>query len=119
MAISKEMRRLQTKWASTTGWHKRIEWIEIDGIRGWNGQRIDFTKFPMIVICGENGSGKSTILQGAASIYYQNDDLTDWYASDFFPETYWDKMKDAELRYSISQGLEGSIRGRTARRSIC
>jgi predicted ATPase len=111
MAISKEMRRLQTKWASTTGWHKRIEWIEIDGIRGWNGQRIDFTKFPMIVICGENGSGKSTILQGAASIYYQNDDLTDWYASDFFPETYWDKMKDAELRYSISQGLEGSIRG--------
>jgi predicted ATPase len=65
----------------------------------------------MVVICGENGSGKSTILQSAASIYYQTRDQTDWYASDFFPETPWDKLVNGELRYSIRQGLEGSIRG--------
>jgi predicted ATPase len=110
MAISKEMRLLQTKWASTTGWQKRIEWIEIEGIRGWTGQRVEF-KFPMIVICGENGSGKSTVLQSAASIYKQRGDQTDWYASDFFPETPWDKLPNGELRYSIRQGLEGSISG--------
>jgi predicted ATPase len=110
MKLSKEMRLLQTKWASTAGWNKRIEWVEIDGIRGWTGQRVEFN-FPMIVICGENGSGKSTILQSAASVYYQTGDQTDWYASDFFPETPWDTLLNGELRYSIRQGLEGSIRG--------
>ena len=110
MKLSKEMRLLQTRWGTTNGWAKRIEWIEIDGIRGWTGQRVEF-KFPMIVICGENGSGKSTILQSAASIYYQTGEQTDWYASDFFPETPWDKVVNGELRYSIRQGFEGSISG--------
>lgn len=107
MQLSKEMRLLQSKWASTTGWPKRIEWLEIEGVRGWTGQRVEF-KFPMVAICGENGCGKSTVLQAAASAYKQNGDQTDWYASDFFPETAWDKLLDAELRYSVRQGNSGS-----------
>lgn len=35
MAISAEMRRLQNKWVSGAGWPKRLEWLEIDGGRGW------------------------------------------------------------------------------------
>lgn len=110
MKLSKQMRLLQNKWQAGTSWAKRLEWVEIEGVRGWSGQRIEF-KFPMVVICGENGSGKSTILQSAASIYYQKQDQTDWYASDFFPETPWDKLVNAELRYSIRRGSEGSTSG--------
>ncbi|MGA2221736.1 MAG: AAA family ATPase [Verrucomicrobiia bacterium] len=108
MKLSKEMRLLQSKWVTTTGWPKRIEWLEIEGVRGWTGQRVEF-KFPMVVVCGENGSGKSTVLQTAASAYKQKGDQNDWYASDFFPETAWDKLENAELRYSIRQGIEGSF----------
>ena len=68
MPLSKEMRLLQNKWNSGQGWPKRLDAIEIDGIRGWTGQRIDF-EFPIVAIVGENGAGKSTLLQAAASIY--------------------------------------------------
>ena len=39
MAMSREMRRLHAKWESNQGWPKRLEWIELDGIRGWSGQK--------------------------------------------------------------------------------
>jgi ABC-type dipeptide/oligopeptide/nickel transport system ATPase component len=38
------------------------------GLRGWDGQKIPFS-FPIVAIVGENGSGKSTVLQCAASVY--------------------------------------------------
>ncbi len=55
MALSGEMRRLQNKWTAGQAWPKRLEWIEIDGVRGWTGQRIDFN-FPIVALVGENGS---------------------------------------------------------------
>ena len=68
MDLSKEMRKLINKWKTGGSWPKRLEWIEIDGIKGWTGQRIDFN-FPFVAIVGENGSGKSTVLQAIASVY--------------------------------------------------
>lgn len=106
MSNSREMRRLQAKWQQNTGWPKRLEFIEIDGIRGWDGQRIPFD-FPIVAIVGENGTGKSTILQCAASTYQPpKRDTSDkgWFASDFLPKTIWENVRGAELRYSTRDG---------------
>ena len=104
MSNSREMRRLQAKWQQNTGWPKRLEWVEIDGIRGWAGQRIPFN-FPIVAIVGENGSGKSTILQAAASIYQPNDEAEKgWFASDFLPKTIWEDVKNGDLGFSVREG---------------
>jgi predicted ATPase len=106
MSNSREMRRLQAKWDQNTGWAKKLEWLEIDGIRGWEGQRIPFN-FPIVAIVGENGSGKSTILQCAASAYQAPEDAEDgkgWYASDFFPKTIWEDIRKGEIRFSVREG---------------
>lgn len=42
MPLSKEVRRLERAWQNETAWPKRLDWIEIDNIRGWQGQRIKF-----------------------------------------------------------------------------
>src|SRR3984893_17303554 len=100
------MRRLHAKWQQNTGWPKRLEWIEIDGLRGWAGQRISFG-FPIMAIVGENGSGKSTILQCAASVYRPpgNSALDEtWFASDFFPRTISEDVRDAEIRFEYREG---------------
>src|SRR5882762_3900782 len=110
MPLSKQMRLLFTKWSSGTGWGKKLEWIEIDGVRGWTGQRVEF-KAPIVAICGENGSGKSTVLQSAALAYHQFGNQKDWYPSDFFPATSWDSFETARLRYSVRQGNGPSIEG--------
>jgi predicted ATPase len=107
--LSKQMRLLQNKWNTNAGWPKRLESIEISGLRGWTGQRIDF-RFPMIAISGENGSGKSTILQSAAAIYSQvSGAQTRWFASDFFPDTPWDTIRDAAIRFTVRQGNSSTM----------
>lgn len=103
MPISNEMRRLQSKWGSGGGWPKRLESIELNNIRGWKGQRIDF-KFPMSAIVGENGSGKSTIIQAAASIYNGRARKLTRFASDFFPKTVWDDYRNAQIKYTYREG---------------
>jgi predicted ATPase len=112
MKISQQMRLLQNKWTTGTGWPKRLESLGICDLRGWTGQTIDF-KFPIVAICGENGSGKSTILQSAASVYSMPEGKVSWYASDFFPDTPWDSILNASIKYTIRQGKEsimGSVR---------
>ena len=103
MAISRQLRLLQNKWASNAGWPKRLESLEIKGLRGWNGQRIDF-RFPIIAICGENGSGKSTLLQAAASAYSPHEVGKGFFASDFFPDTAWEKVRQAEIKVTTREG---------------
>jgi len=110
MIQSKSVRLLFTKWASNTGWPQRLEWVEIDGLRGWTGQRVDF-RSPIVALCGENGSGKSTILQSAALAYFQHGDQRDWFPSDFFPGTVWDKLESAKIRYSVRQGESPAVTG--------
>jgi predicted ATPase len=70
-----------------------------------------------VAVVGENGSGKSTILQSAACAY-QNTGGESWFPSEFFPETAWDNLKDVRLTYGYKQGgehLSSSIRKPTTR----
>lgn len=102
--ISKEVRLLQNKWLSGQGFPKRLEWIEIDGLRGWSNQRIELS-FPITALVGENGVGKSTVLQ-AIAVSYQSSDTH--FASDFFPNTTWETVKGATIRTSIREGANSS-----------
>jgi predicted ATPase len=123
MPLSKEIRRLERSWENETAWPKRLDWIEIDNIRGWTGHRIRFP-FPIVSISGENGSGKSTVLQACAAVYqrYQSTGSVKQkgtkYASDFFPDTYWDQIANASIRFGYTEGKDkkdGSIRKHTER----
>ena len=116
MALSSEVRRLETKWQTGNGWPKWLEWLEIKRIRGWSEQRISFN-FPIVAIVGENGSGKSTVLQAAACVYQHPGGPT-WFPSEFFPETAWDNLLDVRLAFGYKQGDAhelGSIRKPTTR----
>jgi predicted ATPase len=104
MIFSREMRRLQSKWLTGTSWPKRLEWMELTNLRGWQGHRVEF-KFPIVAVVGENGSGKSTILQAAAASYKSPGKGKKMkFASDFFPDTPWDKITDAKIDYSVREG---------------
>jgi predicted ATPase len=104
MPISNEVRRLGSKWDAGTGWPKRLDWLEIKNIRGWEGQRFEL-RFPIMAVVGENGSGKSTILQAAASLYRSpGAGLKDQFAADYFPETPWDSVREAEIRAQAKEG---------------
>lgn len=105
MALSSEVRRLANKWDTRgdgNGWPKFLEWIEINNVRGWEGQKIEFP-FPIVAIVGENGSGKSTILQGAASVY-KSPSGSRGFASDYFPDTVWDALRDVNIKFSYKEG---------------
>lgn len=118
MKLSKQVRLLANKWGAATSWPKRLESVEIKNIRGWAGQRVEF-KFPIVAVCGENGAGKSTVLQAAASCYSaESDEQSPWFASRFFPDTPWDTIQDASISFVVRQGqqiLTGSVRKPTDR----
>jgi predicted ATPase len=117
MVLSDQVRRLDRKWTGGSGWPQRLSWLEIEGIRGWTGQRIPFD-FPIVAIVGENGSGKSTVLQSAACSYLNTGERGPFYPTEFFPETAWDAITEAAIRYGFRQGdrnLEGSVRKPTTR----
>ena len=78
MTVGRKMRKVVKKWANGTSWPKRLEYLEVGGLRGWSGQRINFP-FPMVAIVGENGSGKSTLPQAAASVYRSELPKDTWY----------------------------------------
>jgi len=112
MPLSQEVRRLQEKWRANTSWPQRLEWLEIDGIRGWTGQKVEFG-FPVVAIVGENGSGKSTVIQAAAAVYKAATKKEMRYASDFFPDTPFEEVEGATIKYSYRQGPHsntGSVR---------
>ncbi len=108
MLMSREMRRLKSKWATGTAWPKRLEWMELTNLRGWSGHRIEF-QFPIVAVVGENGSGKSTILQAAAASYRSPGKIKKMrFASDFFPDTPWDTITQATITYSIREGSKST-----------
>lgn len=117
MSLNDEVRRLDKKWQASTGWPKRLEWVELAGIRGWSGQRL-ILNFPIVAIVGENGSGKSALLQAAACAYQGDDGSRSWFPTEFFPETAWDEITDASITFGYMQGgehLQHSIRKPTTR----
>lgn len=110
MAINNEVRLLDKKWRAKTHWPNRLDWLEIEGMRGWDKQPVTFD-FPVVAIVGENGSGKSTVLQAAACAY-QGDKRT-WFPTEFFPDTAWDKLRGVTIRYGYTVGgktHEGTLR---------
>jgi predicted ATPase len=109
MPFAAEMRRLQNKWRTGTGWPKRLEWLEINGLRGWVGQHVDFA-FPIVAVVGENGAGKSTVLQAAASCYRAPQKKDDLFASDFFPDTPFEHIAGASIRFSFREGTQSTTR---------
>jgi predicted ATPase len=119
MGMSSEMRKLENKWNTRevgNSWPKFLDNIDINGLRGWRGQRIEFP-FPIVAIVGENGSGKSTILQAAASVY-RSPSNENRFASDYFPDTTWDRLTNVSINYSYKEGqrsLTKSIRKPTDR----
>jgi predicted ATPase len=85
---------------------QHLDWIEIQNIRGWTGERIEF-RFPIVCISGENGVGKSTILQSiAASFQPKTDSRTNFYASAFFPDTAWEKITGATIKGEVKRGTD-------------
>lgn len=104
---SKEVRRLKTKWDQGP-WPQLLEWIELHGLRGWTGERISFN-FPIVAIVGENGAGKSTVIQAAASLYRAPMGASGFFASDFFPDTAWEKVTGVVIQGSVRQGENTTI----------
>lgn len=85
---------------------QHLEWIEINGVRGWKGERIEF-KFPIVSISGENGVGKSTILQSiAASFQPKSTARPGFYASSFFPDTAWESIEGVTIKGEVKQGAD-------------
>jgi len=107
MSYHKEINKIRAKMASNP-WPKYLQSIEINGIRGWNGEEIRFG-FPVTVIAGENGAGKSTIIKAAACAYGSPEGKKKtYYPSAFFPDTPWERITGARIKYKIYEG--GNVR---------
>ncbi|NUV91607.1 AAA family ATPase [Streptomyces sp. KAI 90] len=100
------------------GWPLFLDSVQIDGLRGWTGEVVEF-RFPVVAIAGENGAGKSTILKAAAAAYTaeQTSGYT-FYPDDFFPNTPWEKVEGVTLTYQVRRGTKidtQTLRKRTSR----
>lgn len=103
--LSREIAKLKTAF-DRGDFPQHLEWIEIHGIRGWKGERIEF-KFPIVCISGENRSGKSTILQAVASSFQASTaERTPHFASSFFPDTPWEKVAGATIKGEVKRGQD-------------
>ncbi|WP_162911700.1 ATP-dependent nuclease [Streptomyces koyangensis] len=89
---------------TSKGWPLFLDAVQIEGLRGWNGESIEF-RFPVVAIAGENSAGKSTILKAAAAAYTaeQSGGYT-FYPDDFFPNTPWETVQGVTLTYQIRRG---------------
>jgi len=99
---SREVRKIKEQYESGQ-WPKFLEMVEIDGLRGFTGQAINFN-FPVVSVVGENGAGKSTVLKVAACAYENQATEDTYYPSTFFIDTHWDTIEDVTLSYRIKQG---------------
>jgi predicted ATPase len=105
MNFHKEVDEIRRKQLNNP-WPKFLESVQIQGFRGWNDTEVRF-QFPLCVVAGENGSGKSTLLKAAASAYiHPSDPARTFYPSSFFPDTPWDKVTNANLRFKIREGTQ-------------
>jgi predicted ATPase len=105
MAMHKEVNEIRKKMLNSP-WPKYLRSVQIDGLRGWTGQEIRF-EFPVTVICGENGSGKSTVLKTAAAAYaHPSDRSLTFYPGTFFPDTAWETISGVTLSYKVREGTK-------------
>lgn len=121
-AATNSLRRLTSDWdtagSGSSDWQQFLSSIRVTGLRGWNGEPIDF-RFPIVALAGENGSGKSTILKAAASAYINSaEEQKTLNPDDFFPATQWETVAGVRLEYRYRQGdntLARSVRKPTKR----
>jgi predicted ATPase len=107
--LSHEMAELAAKWRSNSDeWAKKLEWIKLSGLRGWSGQTIEFD-FPFVAIVGENGAGKSTVLQAVASVYRAPTEDSTFFPSDFFIDTTWEVIYNAKIEYAVREGTTPTV----------
>lgn len=103
-----EVDKIRTKQAQNP-WPKYLSSIQIDGLRGWSGEEVRF-QFPVSVVCGENGCGKSTILKAAAAAYgHPRGQARTYFHSKFFPDTPWETVTNATLTYRLREGSENRV----------
>lgn len=107
MTLSREIRRLENNW-NNGHFPKHLEFLELTNLRGWTGQRIEF-KFPIVAIVGENGMGKSTIIQAAAALYKPPTGDSGYFASSFFPDTAWEELSGIEIKGSVKEGTTSRV----------
>lgn len=107
MPLSQEVRKLENIW-NNGQFPKHLEYLELTNLRGWTGQRVEF-KFPIVAIVGENGMGKSTIIQSAAAVYQPPAGDNGFYASAFFPDTAWEELSGIEIKASVKEGNTSKI----------
>lgn len=107
MTLSREIRRLENNW-NNGQFPKHLEFLELTNLRGWTGQRIEF-KFPIVAIVGENGMGKSTIIQAAAALYKPPTGDSGYFASAFFPDTAWEELSGIEIKGSVKEGTTSRV----------
>jgi len=107
MTLSREIRRLENNW-NNGQFPKHLEFLELTNLRGWTGQRIEF-KFPIVAIVGENGMGKSTIIQAAAALYKPPTGDSGYFASSFFPDTAWEELSGIEIKGSVKEGTTSRV----------
>ncbi len=115
--LHREVNRIREKMG-TDPWPKYLSSVQIQNLHGWNGQTVRFP-FPVTVIAGENGSGKSTILKAAAAAYSNLiTGYTTFAIGTFFPDTPWETITNAIISYEIREGSQTrnfSIRKPTTR----
>ncbi|XOZ33157.1 ATP-dependent nuclease [Halomonadaceae bacterium KBTZ08] len=99
---SPEMRQLAKSWSNGDFPH-HLNRLEINGIRGWKGESITFD-FPVCAIVGENGAGKTSILQAAGVCYKGKSKNESFFASQFFPDTAWEKIENAYIKGDAKKG---------------
>jgi predicted ATPase len=112
----KEINKLRDQFQSGQ-FPKFLNHVTINGIRSWNGQQIDF-KFPIVAIAGENGTGKSTILKSVACAWEGSKKNTKYYPTDFFIETPWESITNANIDFNLKEGnniVEFSFRKKSSR----
>lgn len=105
MAIHKEVSEIRKKMLNAP-WPKYLRSVQIAGLRGWTGEEVRFD-FPVTVVCGENGAGKSTVLKTAATAYaHPSDRSLTFYPGTFFPDTAWEVVSGVTLTYKVREGTK-------------
>lgn len=84
-------------------WPQFLQMVQIDGLRGWTGQSVEFN-FPVVAVVGENGSGKSTLMKIAACVYDNKEKDKRFYPSSFFVETHWDTIQGVKIDFRVKRG---------------